>query len=261
MKKQLLFFIFIVALCTVSAQERPSFTETRYANFTTDIQENLYAWRGNILDKYTTAGHLLYHHSVSQYGEITNVCASVPSKTLVFYQESGTIILLDQKLAPLGNPLNLFEHNLFTITLAGMSGTNQIALYDEANQTLLITDLSLNILNKTYCDFGPNFHPNQMEVNLDKKILLADSLSGVFIFDQYGTFDKRIAIPGIQQMQYFGNTLFFLKDNTLFGYTFPSLEMRTMKTSFKSSTFRIGKKQCFYIDSSGQLKIEPFIFE
>lgn len=261
MKKHLLLFISIVALCTVSAQERPSFNSTTYDHFTTDVQENLYCWKGSSLDKYSNAGKLAYHFSQLQYGEITSVCASIASKTVVFYKESGIILLLDNKLAPIGNPLNLFEHNLFTISLVAMTGTNQLALYDEVNQNLIITDLNLNILTKTFCDFGPEFRPTVIETQLDKSILLADSSCGIFLFDKYGTYDKRIAMPNISQMQYYGNMLLLLKENELFAYTFPSMELQRIDINQKTSQFRIGKSQLFYLDPSGRITSKTFIID
>lgn len=261
MKKQLLLIISIVALCTVSAQERPSFNSTTYNQFTTDVQDNLYCWKGTSLDKYSSTGNLLSHFNQMNYGEITSVCANIASKIVVFYKESGTILLLDNKLASIGNRLNLFEHNLYTISLVAMAGTNQLTLYDEVNQTLLITDLNLNIINKTFCDFGIDFKPKMIETQLDKSILLADSNYGIYFFDNYGTYDKKIAMPNIAQMQYYGNTLLFMKGNALFAYQPPAMDLKKININRNILQFRIGKRQLYYLEPSGHLTTETFIIE
>lgn len=261
MKKQLLLIISIVALCTVSAQERPSFNSTTYNQFTTDVQDNLYCWKGTSLDKYSSTGNLLSHFNQMNYGEITSVCANIASKIVVFYKESGTILLLDNKLASIGNRLNLFEHNLYTISLVAMTGTNQLALYDELNQSLLITDLNLNVINRTFCDFGVEFKPKTIETQLDKSILLADSTYGIYLFDKYGTYDKKIAMPNVIQMQYYGNTLFFLKENELLAYTLSSMDLKKINTNRNILQFRIGKKQMFYLEPSGRITTETLIID
>ena len=218
MKRQISLLIFIVALGSCFAQERPSFIDTRCENFTTDIQDNIYIWRESTLEKYSSEGEFLCAFSSPAFGDIAVVDASTPSKVLVFYKEGGIILFLDNKLNSIGNELNLFEHDLFSISLTALCNTNHIVLYDESAHDLIITDLNLNIKSTTHCRFEKTFSPFSIEVNFDKEIMLVDSTSGIYLFDKFGTFEKSLPFHGITSAQLFGNDIIYYKNSSIYRY-------------------------------------------
>lgn len=221
--KQILLIIitFTVALGCANAQER-LFFDTPCDNITTDIQGNVFLSRGFHLDMLSADGTRMRNYSEPSWGNITQVDAGIASKILVFYRESGVIILFDNKLAYIGNPLNLFDRSLMTVSLAAMGNPNKIVLYDEANQDLLITDLSLNLLNRTHITFPGEFHPTDMQVVPEHRIALLDTLHGICLFDFFGTFEREIPIPGVKTMQLMKDKIIYLKDNKLHRYTLPT---------------------------------------
>ena len=92
--------IFSVAL-SVSAQERLFFTDKLYESVTTDLQGNVFLSMGSTLDTYTADGIKRLNYSDPTWGNISRVDAGIASKILVFYQESGTILLLNNELSPI----------------------------------------------------------------------------------------------------------------------------------------------------------------
>ena len=222
MKQILLIIItFTVALGCANAQER-LFSDTPCDNITTDIQGNVFLTRGYNLDMLSADGTRLRNYSEPSWGNITQMDASIASKILVFYRESGIIILLDNELAPIGTPLSLFDKSLMTVSLAAMGNPNKIVLYDEANQDLLITDLSLNLLNRTHITFPGEFHPTDIQALPEHRIAMLDTVRGICLFDFFGTFEKEIPIPGVKAMQLMKDQILYLKDNTLYRYSLPS---------------------------------------
>ena len=172
---------------SIGLGQAQSLSDVTHSHFTTDIQNNIYTWSGSSLTKYTTqntpAGEILWVFDKPVYGNISSVDANV-IKTLVFYQESGKIVLLDNTLSPIGNELDLFEHDLTSVTLAALFGNNRIVLFDETNQDLYITDLNLNVVSKTHCNFPEEIAPFSLQSESDHCIMLVDSLKGVFFFDR-----------------------------------------------------------------------------
>ena len=242
----------IVALsCT--AQERLFFADRAYESLTTDIQGNIYLTSGSNLDFFTPDGKRHLNYSDPTWGNITKVDAGIASKILVFYRESGTITLLDNELAPIGSPLNLLEKSLATVSLAAMGNPNKIVLYDEANQDLIITDLSLNILSQSHITFPGEFHPTDMQVVPEHRIALLDTLHGICLFDFFGTFEREIPIPGIQAMQLMKDRIIYLKDNTLYKYILPTayfpMSIEALDINLpKIKQFHIFQNTLYYID-------------
>ena len=221
MKRFIIIITFTVALSYANAQER-LFSDTPCEYITTDIQGNVFLAHGSNLNVHSADGKKPLNYSNPIYGNISQVDAGIASKILVFYRESGTIILLNNELSPIGNQLSLFDKSLMTVSLAAMGNPNKIVLYDEANQDLLITDLSLNSINRTHITFPGDFHPTDMQVVPEHRIALLDTIHGICLFDFFGTFEKEIPIPGVKAMQLMKNQLIYLKDNKLYLYNLPT---------------------------------------
>lgn len=243
----------LIAISIGSGQAQSLFNTT-HDHFTTDIQGNIYTWSGSNLTKYTPAGDVLRVFDKPLYGNISSVDANV-IKTLVFYQESGKIVLLDNTLSPIGNELDLFAHDLTSVTLAALFGNNRIVLFDETNQDLYITDLNLNVVSKTHCSFPEETTPFILQSESDHCIMLVDSLKGAFFFDRFGTFERRLSITGILSAQLSGDNLIYLKDNILYQYNRKKLEQTQTFPSFipNSKEIRLTGTWLFILDKDGLL--------
>ena len=221
MKQLIIIITFTVALGYVNAQER-LFFDIPCGSITTDIQGNVFLTRDFNLNMLSADGTKRLNFGEPTYGNIAQVDAGIASKILVFYRESGIITLLNNELSPIGNPLSLFDKSLMTISLTTMGNPNKIVLYDEANQDLLITDLSLNTLSQTHITFPGEFHPTDMQVVPEHRIALLDTLHGICLFDFFGTFERQIPISGVKAMQLMKDQIIYLKDNMLFRYSLPT---------------------------------------
>lgn len=260
----LIIIIFSVALGCANAQERHysyktlSFADNRYESVTSDIQGNLYLIAGSNLDFFSPDESLHLNYSDPSWGNITRVDANIASKILVFYRESGTIVLLDNTLSPINAPLNLFEKSLMTVNLAAMGNPNKMVLYDEANQDLLITDLSLNVLTRTHITFPGEFHPTDLQVVPEHRIALLDTINGICLFDFFGTFEREIPIPNIKSMQLEKDGIIYLQNHQIFHYRMPSIKtpLREPAIIFSSSRikdFNINSGGLYYIDDQGHI--------
>lgn len=262
--KKLLLIIFSVALSCANAQERHysykplPFADNLYESVTTDLQGNLYLTSGTHLDFFTPDGKRHLNYSDQNWGNITRVDAGIASKILVFYRESGVIVLLNNELAPISGPLNLFDKSLMTVSLAAMGNPNKIVLYDEANQDLLITDLSLNVLTRTHITFPGEFHPSDMQVIPEHRIALLDTLNGICLFDFFGTFEKEIPIPNIKIMQLEKDGVDYCQNSQIFHYRMPSAKTPLREPAIifywpNLRDFDINSGTLYYIDNQGHI--------
>lgn len=253
--KQLITIIIILSVAlSVSAQERLFFADKLYESVTTDLQGNIFLTMGSTLDSYTADGVKLQNFSDPTWGSISRVDAGIASKILVFYQESGTVLLLNNELSPINGPQSLFDKGLMTVTLAAMGNPNKIVLYDETNQDLIITDLSLNTLSQTHITFPGEFHPTDMQVVPEHRIALLDTLRGICLFDFFGTYEKMIPIPGITAMQLTKECILYYNKGRLWRYDLPSsttpLSLQEIQISIPEIVaFHISQNNLYYIDN------------
>ena len=259
MKQLILIITFTVAL-SAHAQERLFFADKVYESVTTDIQGNLYLTSGTSLDFFTPDGKRHLNYSNPSWGNITQVDAGISPKILVFYRESGVIVLLDNELSPIGSPLNLFEKSMMTISLAAMGNPNKIVLYDETNQDLLITDLNLSTLTRSHISFPGEFHPTDIQVVPEHRIALLDTTHGICLFDFFGTFEREIPIPGVKAMQLMKDKILYLKDNKLYQYSLPTtsspMSIETINIQLPSiKQFRFFQNKLYYIDENNHVRL------
>jgi hypothetical protein len=242
----------IVALGSL-AQERPSFISQKYDLFTTDVQENIYGWTNDRLDQYSSQGEILYHYSNPSMGYISKVDASIPTKIMVYYEESNSILLLNNKLAPIGNPINLFELGILNPVMVCMFGINRLACYNETNQQLILIDLDLKQTNVINCQFDTEFHPQHIIADHNfEQLVLSDSAAGLAFYDRFGSFQKWIPVQGIHHLQLRNNILFFMKDNTIYGNDLSTLWSPNMIIGIDGmASFSKVLSNLYYIDSNG----------
>lgn len=249
-KRILASFLLVLLVGPATAQ---TLFDTPCSHLTTDNLGNIYTWHDATLLKYSPTGELLFDFRKPNYGNLTSVDADNSIKIMLFYQESGKIVFLDDKLAPIGNELDLFEHNLTSISNAAIFGNNKITLFDETNQDLYITDLNLKTINKTHCNNDLNIHAVSLQCIPDHSIMLVDSTQGLFFFDRFGTFEHLMPIKGVLSAQQDVDHLYYLQNNTLHIYIRANHEMHTLPyLPADSREFRWAKKWLYLLDGKGK---------
>lgn len=252
MKRILLVILLIVALKQIQAQERQLFTSIPLEYFTTDLFDNVYAWSGSQLIQYDKEGKQLRQYSNPALGSITSVDVTYASKIMLFYQDAGVILLLDNQLSPIGDRINLMDNGWYTISLAAMIGTSELALYDPQNHTLILTDLQLNSPRITHCQLEENFEPFFMQSSREETIFMTDSTNGIYLFDILGTFQQRIALSHIHSASISGSEIVYLQNGKLQFYNRSLHGFREMDISdFNCTHFRIGSKNLYIQDENG----------
>jgi hypothetical protein len=175
-----------------------AFAQTQIPNANADFIKidpygNIYAVKEAQISKFSLQGKLLFSYSNQKLGAISSIDVFNPMKIMLFYQDAGTLVFLNEQLALLNDPISLFDANYFTISLASYSAANQIHLYDNANKYLITLDFNMREISKTPINF-PSFNPQRMIELEEKSLAFQDPELGVYLFDAFGTFNKLIPI-------------------------------------------------------------------
>jgi hypothetical protein len=120
-------------------------------------------------------------------------------KILLFYKDFSTVVILDRLLASQSS-LDLKRYNILNPCAIGNSYDNNIWVYDEFDNKLKKIDEQGNKLLETP-DFRTVFDQNispQKIFSDNGLVYLADTTNGVFVFDNYGSFKKRILVKNWQ---------------------------------------------------------------
>ncbi len=175
------------------------------------------------LYKYSSEGEFLFSYQNAFLGSISDIDLSSPMKIMLFYQESGKVIFLDEHLSPISEELDFTSKQYHSVLLAAYSTSNHIWIYNETERDLIKLDFYLNEQSKTHHSI-PNFNPIQLLVLSEKTIVMNNPETGILFFDSFGTYIKTIGIRTPQKTQRDNQFIYYLKDNNLHRYDYKKLD-------------------------------------
>lgn len=171
------------------------------ANVAMDNLDNLYiiSSTGQIKKLNAAGDSVGVYNQAKNYGQLYSIDVSNPLKLLLFYKEFSTIVILDRFLAN-QSTLDLKRFSILNPSAIGNSYDNNIWVYDEYDNKLKKIDEQGNKLLETpdfRTVFDQSFSPQKI-FNDNGLVYLADTANGVFVFDNYGTFKRKIPIRNFQ---------------------------------------------------------------
>jgi hypothetical protein len=231
-------FLFIALIALLFQTSTPLFeipgeTELIY----TDNLGFLYLTKDFNLYKYSSSGALLFTYSDNYLGKISSISIGEGLKILVYYKENAQMIVLDNTLSQLSEPINLNFNNLGTATLATSSVQNSFWFFEPLQGELVRTTNTINIIFRSgNLDQMLNYHinPNFM-IEFNNNLYLNDPEIGVLVFDIFGTYLKTIPIMGLENFQVSENGLYFYREDHLFYYDFKNFNQAEIPLPVKGA--------------------------
>lgn len=261
MKKIFSYFLLLFCCCKISAQQtipQDSFRLVKIinGNFTAlevDATGNIYLINtGNQLKKLNAHGDsLAVFNDVRRYGNVSYIDVSNPLKTLVYYKNYSTILVLDRLLS-LRSTLNLRNRQIFRVNAVTNSYDNNIWIFDEQelklkkiNETgkLLMESNDLRLLT----DKIPSA---SFLTDVENTIYLYDPEQGLFLFDQYAAFKYRLPYDHWTSVTVNNNQLLGISNNLLNIYNMQQKNLRSIQlpdTFLQSSAIRIHQNKLFVL--------------
>jgi hypothetical protein len=212
------------------------------ANAALDNLNNLYLISSNgQIRKYNANGDSLgIYNQVRNFGQLYSVDVSNPLQPLLFYKDFSTIVLLDRFLAN-RTTIDLRRSGILQPGAAGISYDNNIWVYDEWDNKLKKLNDQGALLLET-ADFRTAFSQTlrpQRIIDNNTMVYLADSSAGIFVFDIYGTFKKRINLLHWNSVTIKDNFIVSAGQKNISAYNMQThIEKQVLLPSFSSSSFR-----------------------
>lgn len=109
---------------------------TQYTSMSIDAMGNIYRWNSNNIEKTEATNSLVFQNNFLSYGDIQNIDFTNPFKPFVFFENSQTIVILDNTLSNQGE-INLENLNLGWITQVCGSKWSGYWLWNNMTKTLI----------------------------------------------------------------------------------------------------------------------------
>ncbi len=186
----------------------------------TDHLGNIYTISKTNITKLDKEGNKLAEYSNANLGELSYADVSDPFRILLFFRDFNQIQLLDKYLAEIASPVSLDDLDINQVEIACTSNLGGFWVYDSQTTELKYIDRTLEIAAKsiplnTVADITA-----QPDFLIEKNDLLFLNIpeNGIFLFDKYGLFYKRIPLLNLVSFQIKENDIVFFENNSLFRY-------------------------------------------
>lgn len=173
--------------------------------------------RQNIVQVAPT-GQVLLTYSQPIRGHLASLDAGFTGKVLAFYDDRQQIMLFDRFLSPISTlQLTDYPGTATGLTRAAtLAPDGTIWLFDERDLSLVHLDpRDPGAAQRAPLDMVLSGGSSDVRVLrvYQNKLYLVDRVSGIYVFDLFGAFSRKIPLKGLTNLQFSGDELFFLTDD------------------------------------------------
>ncbi len=188
-------------------------------NIELDEFQNVYVYDNTSLLNYNKAGVNHCSYSNLRKGEITSVDVTNPLRIVLYYGENNEVIFLDNTLSEQNQGVSLNDLSLYDVSLVCSSFQNHLWLYRSAEQKLVRINRNGEVVNET-ASLALWTEGDVGEFILLKEsgnfLYLVSSEGEVIVFDQYGTFRKKILISEASKIHVSESKILYLNDKDIY---------------------------------------------
>jgi len=164
---------------------------------------------GGQIKKYTAnTDSLAVFNDAKRYGQLHSIHTENSLRTLLFFKNFNTAVLLDRMMQVV-QKIDLRKLGLFQVSAIAPSYDNRLWLFDQQNNRIKKIDFDGSLVFESSdlrLIFDDVMQPHKM-IEHQGSLYLLDSLSGVYIFDYYGGFKKKIHLSHVSDIQSWGDAL------------------------------------------------------
>jgi hypothetical protein len=194
-------------------------------------------------------------NDVRRFGKLSFIDASSPLRTVLFYRDFKTVLILD-RLLNLVNTIDLRRQQIFQVRTVCLGYDNSIWVFDEQASRLRKVAEDGTLLRETAdlrLVLGEAPVPTRM-TDQSRFVYMYDPQKGMYIFDYYGTLKQKLPILGWEDLQVFGNTIVGRKDGKLLRYTTGTLQLeeRVLPDFLRDAeNIQLAHQGIFVLDAEG----------
>ena len=178
----------------------------------------------NELIQYSNRGKEFFRYNNNYLGSLHQIDATNPFNLLLFYKDFSTIITLDRTLSQTSE-VNLLDLDLVDVNAVGVSNDNNVWVYDPVAFRLK----KISRVGKIIYESDPLslIFDQPLEVNFilerSNQVFLNDPQQGVYVFDLYGRYLRKIDLFGLKEFQVIEDRIIFRKGNKMYSFHLKTL--------------------------------------
>lgn len=208
------------------------YKEGKFTFVSADNLGNIYVLTvENQLKKFNSKGDSMgVFNDVRRYGLITSINTSNPLRTILYFGNYRTVVVLDRFLNVV-NMIDLKKSKLFQVEVVCPSYDNNIWVFDEQENKLKKISEEGKLLSET----------TDLRIALDEAVIpnwisdkggvvyMYDLNKGLFVFDNYGVLKNKVLLLNWSELQVIDQGVYGRSKNKLLKYIPGSLQIQEIE--------------------------------
>jgi hypothetical protein len=234
---------FILLTFSCSTLKNTTKTEEQTSFLSQDKLGNIYQISDMKITKYSSDLKPIQSNSIFSNGTIASFDSRNPLQLMLFYKQQQEIILLDNTLSKT-NKIDLTFFELIDLACVSNRG-NSFWLYSITTQSLIKTDKTGKATNR-FKNIAQvvqrDISPTQL-IEHENKVFLFDPNEGLFVFDLYGNYVKRIQLENAKNIKFYQKKVFYRVKNSICSYNLVNFDKKTeLKSEEGFDDFEVNSK-------------------
>lgn len=252
-KYSLILFFIVLGQSVLLSQTIPSYN---WKILSYDVLGNIYLSDGNQIIKSDINNKVLARYEDSFLGEITNIDVYNGLYILVYHADANSLVILNNELTEIGNPINLNEKNLFDIQCAFFGENDKIWIVDSQNLQLKEIDKNGYVVKQaSYIGNYTTASKILKCIYRNNTIYLITNEGELLIFDKFGVFSQKISLGNVSSFTVANRNLIYIQNKNILQLNIKTSTLDTIKNNLSvnvKAVFPIRNK--FYIFKSNKLE-------
>ena len=221
-----------------------------------DVLGFVYLSDGVQLIKTDLKGNQVANYQDNYLGDIQQIDCFKGLKNLVFHKDANAIVLLDNQLAPLGDPMDLSAKGYYDVSAACLGPDDQIWIADGQTGQLLLVTKSLEVLQRGAVYFNYTNAVEIVKMVWRNNMLLVLTRTGeLLIYDQFGTFSHKFSFKKINKPYVNYEYLYYVDEQDVLRFNYTVNETDTMYKGIKTIDAVWQSKNQLYLLEKNQIEI------
>lgn len=234
--------------------------QSKNADISTDYLGNLYIISEFRLSKYDMNGKPQYVYEDYSNGRITSIDVTDPMKVVVFYEDFMRVKVLDLTLSEMAS-YNFNEVGYSGISALAHSRDDDFWIFDNTSFLLKKIDENGETIYKSEkfnMLFTESVLPRQI-IDYEDYVYINDPTNGIYVFDRFGTYQKKIPIIGADKIQIIQGVIIYFQNEVLRSYNIVDFREEQMSLpSWVHASYCQLQKDRVYIVESDRVSIYTF---
>ena len=227
------------------------------ADISTDYLGNLYIIKDFRLSKYDLNGKALHMYEDYRNGRISTIDVTDPMKIVVFYEDFLKVKVLDLTLSEIAE-YDFNKAGYSSIIALAQSRDDNFWIFDNTGFVLKKIDQNGKALYKSEkfnMLFTETVQVKQI-IDYEDLVYLNDPNNGIYVFDRFGTYQKKLPITGADKIQIIQGIIVYFQNNMLISYnSMELLEKEMALPSVSAASYAQLQKDRVYIVEKDQVTI------